>query len=133
MIRLAAHVFASLAIATALVACSGGTRAEVVPPTMLTAQQHADRACRAAVPRGFVNAKPTTVGEIHGITDGPDSHPYWFVLASLPDHDSAAWCWHRLKPHDFELLVVGPRGEVVTTGQGLQGGGPPGPGPLTFM
>lgn len=113
-----------------LAACSGGTHSEAVPPTMLTAQQRADRACRAAVPKGFVNAKATTVGEVHAISDGtPDGHPYWFVLADLPDHDVAAWCWRRLAPNRFELLVVGPRGQVARTGRGVQGDGPPGPGP----
>jgi hypothetical protein len=107
---------------------------DVLPPR--TAQEKAVQACAKAVPRGFVNAKATTVGAIHAITGGPPGqdgkplHGYAWIFRDLPDQDFAAWCWYEVTPHNFKLLVVGPSGETVDSGQGSSGGGPPGPGPF---
>jgi hypothetical protein len=95
-----------------------------------SAQQRADAACRAAAPHDFVNAQPTTVGEIHAITGGPKGvHPWAIVLAGLPNGSFAAWCWRQPTHRTYASYVVGPKGQVVDVNSGTQGD-PPTPGPL---
>ncbi len=103
-----------------------------VPPPR-NAQEKAVQACAKVAPKQFVNAKATTVGAIHAITGGPGNvHGYAWILKGQPDAAFAAWCWRRTAPNHFKGYVVGPKGEVVETGQGSNGGGPPGPGPLAI-
>lgn len=96
-----------------------------------TASERAEDACRAAAPHDFVNAQPTTVGEIHAIP-GPVNtmvHAFSSVLAHLPAADFAAWCWRQPTPHNYASYVVGPNGEVVDTHSTSNGEPPPNPGP----
>jgi hypothetical protein len=94
------------------------------------------QACTKAAHGTFVNAQATTVGEIHGIVFDigrpRKAHPYGSILKGLPSDSFAAWCWRRTGPKSYGGYVVGPNGEVVDTGQGSNGGGPPGPGPLAI-
>jgi hypothetical protein len=126
----------ALLAVVALTACSGGgPRPQAEPTTLLTAQQRADRTCREKVPKNFVNAEPTTAGTIHALSGGParnggQLHGYTWILRDVPPQDFAAWCWYRVKPHTFKLLVVGPNGQVIDSGQEYGGGRPPGAGPM---
>lgn len=98
-----------------------------------SAQQRADAACTAAAPHDFVNAQPTTVGQIHAIP-GPvqkGTHAYSTVLPNLPAGDFAAWCWKQPTPHTYVSYLVGPNGEVIDNlGGSKLSNGPPTPGPM---
>jgi len=101
-----------------------------VPPPR-TAQEKAIQACAKVAPQDFVNAKATTVGAIHAIAGGPGNvHGYAWILKDAPPQSFAAWCWRKVSAHSYQGYVVGPKGEVVDTGEGSSGDGPPGPGPL---
>jgi hypothetical protein len=108
-------------------ACSGGHHGGAA----LTLQQRAAAACKTAAPRDFVNAQPTTVGDIHAIP-GPvkrGSRAYSNVLSRLPAQAFAAWCWRQPSPHHYVSYVVGPHGEVVYVHASSDGEPPPRPGP----
>jgi hypothetical protein len=122
-------------------ACSSSRNGSTPPPTTSTttataesAQQQADAACRRAAPHSFLNAQPTTVGDIHAIP-GPVrkiSHAYGNVLANLPAGDFAAWCWKHPTVDTYVEYVVGPNGEVIDNLAGSNDGKhPPMPGPMT--
>ena len=120
-------------------ACTSGghhSSPSPTPPTdratpVVSLQQRADAACRAVAPHDFVNAQPTTVGEIHAIP-GPVKtivHAYSNLLPGLPASAFAAWCWRQPTPHTYVSYMVGPNGQVVDAHSGTQGD-PPTPGPL---
>jgi hypothetical protein len=113
-------------------ACSSGQDATPLPSTTTSAADRAIAACRDGATGRFVNARATTVGEIHAITGGPLSasgllHPWRNVLATEPDKAFAAWCWER-DGGTYTSYVVGPGGQVVHTGAST--GSKPEPGPL---
>ena len=136
---------ASIALVVALVAvaCSSDHKATPPPPTTAgttphtdvppprNAQEKAVQACAKAMPKDYVNAKATTVGAIHAMRGGPGNVPgYTWILKDAPPKSFAAWCWRKAGPDSYKGYVVGPNGEVVDTGQGSSGAGPPTPGPL---
>jgi hypothetical protein len=96
-----------------------------------TSAQRAENACRAAAPHDFVNAQPTTVGDIHAITGGPraDGHPWSNVLANVPGTAFAAWCWRQPTPETYVSYVVGPSGQIVHLNVSTHGPPAPLPGP----
>jgi len=123
-----------MALATLLGAgCSGGGSHSAAPTTtvMLTAQQRADAACRAAsvhgtfpkplsTPGSFVNAMPTTVGEARRLKEGGIgvSHPLAGAFRGAPSSAFAAYCWTR-HPYMYVSFAVGPTrqlAEIATTG-----------------
>jgi hypothetical protein len=126
----------------ALSACASGGHHSSPSPTPLTdrakpvvsLQQRADAACRAVAPHDFVNAQPTTVGEIHAIP-GPEktiAHAYSNLLPGLPASAFAAWCWRQPTPHTYVSYVVGPSDQVTYDDSTWNGEPAPPPGPETL-
>jgi hypothetical protein len=119
--------------------CTGGSKHSALPttagpPNPVTPSKslpvRAAAECRAALkePDTFVNALPTTVGAIHGITGGtvPTAHPWSRLFAGKPERAFAAWCWRRV-PTGYRSYVVGP-GAPIFLDMGTDF--PPAPGPL---
>jgi hypothetical protein len=135
-----------LAIAVVAAGCSSDHKTATPTSTTVTTlgtdvpeprspQERAVQECAKVAPKDFANAKPTTVGAIHAITGGPsrDGKPvygYAWILKGLPPQSFAAWCWRKSGTDMYHGYVVGPNGEVVDTGQGSGGAGPPPPGPM---
>lgn len=103
-------------------------------PLAAAALKRAIDMCRAPSPVRFVNAKSTTVGEMHAITGGPSPnlHPWRSLFPHEPASAFAAWCWREPRPHIYRSYAVGPKGEVNFFGNniGRNGEPPPDPGPL---
>ena len=99
---------------------------------VMTPEQRAEDACRAAAPHDFVNAEATTVGSIHAIP-GPvkkTAHAFSNLLRGVPDGSFAAWCWRQPTPHHYVSYVVGPHNEVEYGNSSSDGEPPPSPGPI---
>jgi len=148
VMRIAALSICCAAVALSCVGCDSGhpISAPTTTIVMLTAQQRADAACRAASEHGtfpkplstpgrFVNAKPTTVGEARRLDEGGIvvTHPLASAFRGAPSSAFAAYCWTR-NPYMYVSFAVGPTGqiaEIATTGwqQGLQPISTPPPGP----
>jgi hypothetical protein len=103
-------------------------------PVAAAALKRAIDACRAVSHVRFVNAKATTVGEMHAITGGPspNMHPWRSLFPNESAKAFAAWCWREPRPHIYRSYAVGPKGQVNFFGNniGRNGDPPPDPGPL---
>jgi hypothetical protein len=119
------------------VGCTGGSKHAAPPSSLTTAPSstslpvRAIAECKGALkqPDTFVNALPTTVGGIHGVTGGtlPNAHPWSNLYAGKPESAFAAWCWRRVSSTRYGSYVVGPGPPIfLDVGTGF----PPTPGPL---